>query len=112
MKRWRFGFYALDFVIVLCIVALLLQVLQQSGSGGKEAAGEMHFVLIMPSQDSEEGNVRESAERLAERYQLDIEFHAFSTVAEQAVFGTAQKFGCDEFVETGGNDAHLHLFGY
>ena len=83
MKRWRFGFYALDLVIALCIGALLLQVLQQSGSGGKEEAGEMHFVLIVPSQDSEEGNVRESAERLADQYQLDIEFHAFSTVAEQ-----------------------------
>ncbi|MCI7742759.1 MAG: hypothetical protein MSO56_10775 [Clostridiales bacterium] len=83
MKGWRFGFYALDLVIVLCIGSLLLQVLQQSGSGGKAEAGEMHFVLIVPSQDSEEGNVREAAERLADRYKLDIEFHAFSTAAEQ-----------------------------
>lgn len=83
MKRWRFVFFALDIVIVLCIGALLFQALQQSGSGEKEVAGEMHFVLIVPAQDSEEGNVRESVEQLADRYRLDIEFHAFSTVAEQ-----------------------------
>lgn len=83
MKRWGFGFFALELVIVLCIGALLLQTLQQSGSGEKEEAGEMHFVLIVPAQDSEKGNVRESVEQLADRYRLDIEFHAFSTVAEQ-----------------------------
>lgn len=83
MKARRFGFYALDIIIALCMGALLFQVLQQSGPGEKTAAGEMHFVLIVPSQDSESGRVRESAERLADEYRLDIEFHAFSTVVEQ-----------------------------
>lgn len=83
MKTGRLGSYALSFVIALCVGALLIQVLQQSGAGRARDPGEMHFVLVVPSQDSEESDVREAVELLADRYRLDIEFHAYSTVAEQ-----------------------------
>lgn len=75
--------YVLVAITALCVGAFLLQILHQFKGNQNGEPGEMHFVLIVPAQESEESEVRNTATAMAEEYRLDIEFHAFSTVAEQ-----------------------------
>lgn len=83
MKKRRLGLYALNIMMIICVSMFLIQMLQQSYAAGDVTPGEMHFALIAPAQEIEESDVSETVEQMAERFCLDIEVHAFSTVAEQ-----------------------------
>ena len=83
MKQKRLGWYALYIVMIICVGILLFQMLRQSHPAADAVPGELHFALITPSQEIEESNVFEIAEETAKEFHLDIEFHAFPTVAEQ-----------------------------
>jgi len=83
MKQRRLGLYVLYIVMITCVSILLFQMLQQSYPATDAGPGELHFALITPSQEIEESNVFEIAEETAKEFHLDIEFHAFPTVAEQ-----------------------------
>lgn len=83
MKKSRLGLGALYIIMFVCAGMFLVQLMQQSHAADDVTPGEMHFALIAPAQEIEESDVSETAEKLAEQFHLDIEFHAFSTVAEQ-----------------------------
>lgn len=71
-------------VLVACCAIFLVMVVRQIGqdhSTVKASPNLMHFVVITPELNSE--SVSETVTALAEKYDLQIEMHAFSTVAEQ-----------------------------
>lgn len=83
MRKHRLVFYVLHIAMAICVVMLLAQMFWQPEKPHDADPDKTHFALIGPVGEDTDGCVREAAEVLAEEYRLDLEFHEFSTVAEQ-----------------------------
>lgn len=82
MKKSSALLWMLHIMLLVCCAALLPSILRMQ-PGIEAPPGEMHFVIIAPTQNSQESEARKTAEAFAAQYHVDVEFHAFSTVSEQ-----------------------------
>lgn len=83
MKKTHLKFFAIYGIIAICIFVLLAQSLYLLKGNSAVPEGNLHFSVIMPGTDSSEYNMTELANQMSEEYDLDIELHALSTVADQ-----------------------------
>ena len=83
MKKSRVRLWLLCILLAMCGASLLPAVLRMPPEHETPSPGEMHFVVIVPTQNSQESESRKTAEAFAAQYRADVEFYAFSTVAEQ-----------------------------
>ena len=83
MKIMQYGLRILTVLTALCVTGLLLQTFLPLHEELEIDEERMHFSIIMPELESSPYNMPELVERMAQEYDLDLEFHPLSTVLEQ-----------------------------